>query len=142
MRSGLPLRSLIVALSLSVLSVSPVSVQAQAGQRTTAAQKIDDAWQGTLHAGKDLRTVVKISKGADGTLQAQWYSIDQDPRPMPVKSTTFHDGELRLNVEDIEMHLYSQGGHAFGLRRTNLPATGWPDLVDKWLVTAGVLQQQ
>jgi acetyl esterase/lipase len=42
----------------------------------------------------------------------------------------------------VEMHLYSQGGHAFGLRRTNLPATAWPDLVDKWLVTAGVLQQQ
>ncbi len=41
----------------------------------------------------------------------------------------------------VEMHLYAQGGHAFGLRRTNLPATAWPDLVDKWLVTTGVLQQ-
>ena len=41
----------------------------------------------------------------------------------------------------VEMHLYAQGGHAFGLRRTNLPATSWPDLVDKWLVTIGVFQQ-
>lgn len=40
----------------------------------------------------------------------------------------------------VEMHLYAQGGHAFGLRRTNLPATAWPDLVDKWLVTIGILQ--
>ncbi len=40
----------------------------------------------------------------------------------------------------VEMHLYAQGGHAFGLRRTNLPVTAWPDLVDKWLVTIGVLQ--
>ncbi len=37
-----------------------------------------------------------------------------------------------------EMHIYAQGGHAFGLRRTNLPATAWPELVDKWLITIGV----
>jgi acetyl esterase/lipase len=42
----------------------------------------------------------------------------------------------------VEMHLYAHGGHAFGLRRTKLPATAWPDLVDKWLVTIGVLPHQ
>jgi len=27
----------------------------------------------------------------------------------------------------VEMHLYAQGGHAFGLRRANFPVTGfWP----------------
>jgi acetyl esterase/lipase len=35
----------------------------------------------------------------------------------------------------VEMHLYAQGGHAFGLRPTNLPATHWPNLVDTWLKT-------
>lgn len=40
----------------------------------------------------------------------------------------------------VEMHLYAQGGHAFGLRRTNLPATAWPELVDKWLVTTGIVK--
>ncbi len=40
----------------------------------------------------------------------------------------------------VEMHLYAQGGHAFGLRRTNLPVTAWPELVDTWLVTIGILQ--
>jgi len=38
-----------------------------------------------------------------------------------------------------EMHLYAQGGHAFGLRRTNFPITGWPDLVETWLKTLGML---
>jgi acetyl esterase/lipase len=37
-----------------------------------------------------------------------------------------------------EMHLYAQGGHAFGLRPTFLPATHWPALVDTWLQTIGV----
>ncbi len=38
-----------------------------------------------------------------------------------------------------EMHLYAQGGHAFGLRRTTLPITEWPQLVEAWLVTIGML---
>jgi len=40
-----------------------------------------------------------------------------------------------------EMHLYPQGGHAFGLRRTNLPATQWPGLVETWLRTMGMIPQ-
>src|SRR4029077_16451232 len=31
------------------------------------------------------------------------------------------------------------GGHAFGLRRTNDPITGWPLLVETWLRTIGIL---
>lgn len=38
-----------------------------------------------------------------------------------------------------EMHLYAQGGHAFGLRPTKLPIGGWPALVERWLRTIGVL---
>jgi len=39
----------------------------------------------------------------------------------------------------VEMHLYAHGGHAFGLRRTKLPITGWSQLVESWLKTIGVL---
>ena len=38
-----------------------------------------------------------------------------------------------------EMHLYAQGNHAFGLRRTNLPITGWPELVVRWMKTIGMI---
>jgi acetyl esterase/lipase len=41
----------------------------------------------------------------------------------------------------VEMHLYAHGGHAFGLRRTNLPITHWPDLVETWLRTIGLIPQ-
>ena len=40
-----------------------------------------------------------------------------------------------------EMHLYAQGGHAFGLRRTKFPITAWPQLVETWLQTIGVIQE-
>src|SRR5579872_6533801 len=41
----------------------------------------------------------------------------------------------------VEMHLYAQGGHAFGLRRTKLPITGWPQLVETWLRTIGMIPE-
>ena len=39
----------------------------------------------------------------------------------------------------VEMHLYAQGGHAFGLRPSKLPISRWPALVERWLHTIGVL---
>jgi acetyl esterase/lipase len=39
----------------------------------------------------------------------------------------------------VEMHLYAQGGHAFGLRHTERPITGWPQLVVMWLGTIGMI---
>jgi len=41
----------------------------------------------------------------------------------------------------VEMHLFAQGGHAFGLRRTDLPITAWPELMETWLRTIGMLVQ-
>lgn len=41
----------------------------------------------------------------------------------------------------VEIHLYAQGGHAFGLRRTKLPITQWPQLVETWLGTIGMIPQ-
>jgi acetyl esterase/lipase len=41
----------------------------------------------------------------------------------------------------VEMHLYAQGGHAFGLRRTKFPVTAWPQLVETWLATLGMIPQ-
>lgn len=38
-----------------------------------------------------------------------------------------------------EMHLYARGGHAFGVRHTQLPISQWPKLAEAWLHTIGVL---
>jgi len=48
---------------------------------------------------------------------------------------------IALKKADVpaEMHLYAQGGHAFGLRRTKLAITAWPDLVEIWLRTIGMI---
>src|SRR3984885_1996382 len=40
-----------------------------------------------------------------------------------------------------EMHLYAQGGHAFGLRPSKLPIAQWPRLVETWLGTIGKISK-
>lgn len=41
----------------------------------------------------------------------------------------------------VEMHLYAEGNHAFGLRPTKLPITKWPGLVETWLTTIRVISE-
>jgi acetyl esterase/lipase len=41
----------------------------------------------------------------------------------------------------VEMHLYAEGGHAFGLRRTKFPITDWPRLLETWLRTIGMVSE-
>jgi acetyl esterase/lipase len=41
----------------------------------------------------------------------------------------------------VEMHLYAEGKHAFGLRPTKFPITRWPQLVETWLRTIGMISE-
>jgi acetyl esterase/lipase len=38
-----------------------------------------------------------------------------------------------------ELHLFTQGGHGFGLRPTDLPISRWPALAETWLHTIHIL---
>jgi acetyl esterase/lipase len=40
-----------------------------------------------------------------------------------------------------EMHVYANGGHAFGLRSTKYAITEWPVLVERWLKSIGMLSE-
>lgn len=40
-----------------------------------------------------------------------------------------------------EMHVYAHGGHAFGLRPTKNPITRWPELMETWLKTVGMISK-
>ena len=46
---------------------------------------------------------------------------------------------LRKAKVSAEIHIYPHGGHAFGLRRTEFPITGWPQLAETWLGTIGMI---
>ena len=54
------------------------------------------------------------------------------------QSLSYYAGLKKAGVP-VEMHLYAQGGHAFGLRRTKFPVMAWPQLVETWLGTIGMI---
>jgi acetyl esterase/lipase len=65
---------------------------------------------------------------------------EDDPVDRVEHSVSYFLG-LKKERVPVEMHIYAQGGHAFGLRRTKYPATEWPSLVEKWLATIGMISQ-
>ena len=48
---------------------------------------------------------------------------------------------LKKAAVPVEMHLYAQGGHAFGLRNREFAVAEWRHLVEKWLGTIGMTSQ-
>jgi uncharacterized protein (TIGR03435 family) len=103
------------------------------------AQDVTGTWQGTLAAGKGLRTVIKITKD-DGVLKSMFYSIDQGGQPIPVTKTTLQGSELKFTIALLDL-VYdgkvnadgntitgtsTQGGQALALNLTRAtPETAW-----------------
>jgi acetyl esterase/lipase len=59
----------------------------------------------------------------------------------PVENSLVYHAALRKAGIPVELHLYAKGGHAFGLRRTSFPITEWPQLVESWLLTIGIISK-
>lgn len=64
----------------------------------TASHDLADTWQGTLHAGRDLRTVVKITKGDNGGYKGVFYSLDQGAMPLTLDSVTLQGSEVKFSL--------------------------------------------
>ena len=65
---------------------------------------------------------------------------ENDPVDDLNNSLVYYIGLKQAGVP-VEMHLYAQGGHGFGLRTSKLPIGEWPELVQKWLVTIGMTSE-
>ena len=66
---------------------------------------------------------------------------DEDDHVDRVEDSLSYYAALKKIGVPVEMHLYAEGGHAFGLRRTKFPVTGWPRLVETWLGTIGMISE-
>jgi acetyl esterase/lipase len=63
---------------------------------------------------------------------------ENDPEDSVFNSLVYYIALKKAGVP-VEMHLYAEGKHAFGLRRTKDPITRWPELVETWLRTIGLI---
>lgn len=85
--------------------------------------------------GLTLDPGVKIDPHAPPTLIIQ---AGNDPTDDVRDSLTYYLALQQAGVP-VEMHLYAKGGHAFGVRKSSNPITGWPALAEKWMSTLGVV---
>jgi len=83
----------------------------------------------------DIRT--RITRQTPPTFMLQ----NEDDHVDRVEDSLSYYAALKKAGVPVEMHLYAQGGHAFGLRRTKFPATAWPQLVETWLGTIGMISK-
>jgi len=63
------------------------------------------------------------------------FIVQAEDDPVHVENSIVYFQALKNANVPAEMHLYAQGGHGYGLRRTELPITAWPKLVETWLQT-------
>lgn len=116
------------------LSYRPVDVADRQSVRPDFAMAL---YPGHLwhEPGLTLDPDVKIDPHAPPTLIVQ---AGNDPTDDVRESLTYYLSLQQAKVP-VEMHLYAEGGHAFGVRRTSNPITGWTELAERWMSHLGVL---
>ncbi len=67
------------------------------------------------------------------------FIVQAEDDPVHVENSTVYFLALKNAKVPAEMHLYASGGHGYGLRKTELPVTDWPKLVEHWLATMGTV---
>ena len=58
----------------------------------------------------------------------------------PVIMSNMYIALKEANIS-AELHIYESGGHGYGLRRTELPVTTWPDRMEDWMRKLKLLNQ-
>ena len=67
------------------------------------------------------------------------FILQAENDPVHVENATLYFLQLKNANVPAELHIYAEGGHGYGLRRTDLPVTAWPALVETWLRTIKIL---
>jgi acetyl esterase/lipase len=70
------------------------------------------------------------------------FIVQAEDDPVHVENAVVYFMQLKKAKVPAELHVYSEGGHGYGLRPTALPITGWPRLVETWLHTIKILPAQ
>jgi acetyl esterase/lipase len=67
------------------------------------------------------------------------FLLQAEDDPVKVENSLIYYAALKQAQVPAELHLFAKGGHGYGLRRTELAITGWPQLAEKWMRGLGVM---
>lgn len=115
------------------LSYAAAQWDASQGEKKYNMPAPDDLAKADNNLG--LNPALHITKETPPTflLQAQDDNVDS-----PYDSLAYYIALTRAGVP-AELHIYAHGHHAFGLRPTDQAITAWPQLVERWLQSIGVI---
>lgn len=82
----------------------------------------------------ELSSEIRVSKDTP----PMFFAHAGDDRLSPENSIALYLALKRLNIP-ASLHVYSKGGHGFGLRKTEDPCCTWPDSCAAWLKREGWL---
>jgi acetyl esterase/lipase len=66
------------------------------------------------------------------------FIVQAEDDPVHVENATTYFLQLKQAKVPAELHIFAEGGHGYGLRKTDLPVSYWPAYVEVWLDTIGV----
>ena len=88
--------------------------------------------------GDQLAPELKVS----GDTSPTFISIAADD-PVRVENAMYYALALRKAKVPLELHVYTAGGHGYGLRpQSNLPVTSWPERLADWMRSRSLLAKR
>jgi acetyl esterase/lipase len=88
------------------------------------------------NAEKDFAANPDINPTAD---TPPTFIVQAEDDPVHVENAVVYFLQLKKAKVPAELHIYANGGHGYGLRRTALPVTTWPQTAEIWFHTLKVL---
>ena len=88
---------------------------------------------------KEAPTAVSPELKVDKNTPPTFIAISQDD-PVKVEGPLHYALALKKAGVKWELHVYPEGGHGYGLRRTEKDVTSWPDRVADWMKSGGWLK--
>jgi acetyl esterase/lipase len=67
------------------------------------------------------------------------FVVQTEDDPVRMENSLFYYLALKNAKIPAEMHLFSKGGHGYGLRATGAPVAIWPQYAERWLKFSGVI---
>jgi acetyl esterase/lipase len=83
---------------------------------------------GMVAQGNELRPEFAVTTNTPPT-----FIVQAENDPVRVENAIAYTLALKRAGVPAEFHMYADGGHGFGLRRTGLPVADWPERAAEWI---------
>jgi acetyl esterase/lipase len=84
--------------------------------------------------------LTQLSRGIDPSANTPpTFLLQAEDDPVHEENVLVYFQALKQLKVPAELHVFAEGGHGYGLRRSALPVTHWPALVETWLHTIHIL---